>query len=317
MQENKPTSVLQDAAGKMAYTLTNDYLFRAVLQQSNNTLRNLVCSLLHLSPDKIQSVEITNPIELGKRIDAKTFLLDIKLLLNNDTCINIEMQVLNLGNWPERSLGYLCRSFDSLNRGENYLDAKAVIQISFLDFTLFPQEPALYSKYMFTNVKTHTIYSDKLQLFVVDLTKIDHATDEDRFYGLHQWAKFFKATTWEEIKMLVEENKDLAEAAETAYKLSTDETIRQQCEAREDYYLYEQYRQKKFTQAEQMLARAEQKLANAEQKLTNTEQKLTNTEQKLTNAEQKLTHAEQEALEYKQAYEELLKKFSAGITDLQ
>ena len=128
-------SILKEATGKVDYTLTNDYLFRAVLQQSNNTLKGLICSLLHLSPDEVQSAEITNPIQLGKRIDAKTFLLDVRVLLNNNTCLNIEMQVINLGNWPERSLGYLCRSFDTLNRGEDYQNTKPVIQVCFLDFS--------------------------------------------------------------------------------------------------------------------------------------------------------------------------------------
>ena len=46
------------------------------------------------------------------------------------------------------------------------------------------------------------LYSDKLRLSVVDLTKIDMATKEDKAYHIDYWASLFKATTWEEIKML-------------------------------------------------------------------------------------------------------------------
>ena len=91
---------------------------------------------------------ILNPIELGKSIEAKDFILDIRVLLNDNTLINLELQVINYGNWPERSLGYLCRSYDHLNRGEDYRDTKQVIQISFLDFTLFKEKPEFVAEYI-------------------------------------------------------------------------------------------------------------------------------------------------------------------------
>ena len=222
--------------GPLTIPMTNDYLFRALLQQNNKVLKGLISSLLHLSLDEIISVEITNPIELGKSISAKDFFLDIKVLLNSDTVINLEMQVINEHNWPERSLSYLCRSFDSLNRGENYLEAKSVIQISLLDFTLFPEHSEFYATYQFLNVKNYIKYSDKLCLHVLDLTRIDLATKEDRHYQIDYWAALFKATTWEELNMLAEKNEAIAEATETVYKLSEEEMIRLQCEAREDYY---------------------------------------------------------------------------------
>ena len=222
--------------GPLTIPMTNDYLFRALLQQNNKVLKGLISSLLHLTLEEIASVEITNPIELGKSINAKDFFLDIKILLNSDTVINLEMQVINEHNWPERSLSYLCRSFDGLNRGDNYLEVKPVIQISLLDFTLFPEHPEFYATYQLLNVKNFIKYSDKLCLHVLDLTRTDLATEEDRRYQIDYWAALFKATTWEELRMLAEKNESIAEATETVYKLSEEEKIRLQCEAREDYY---------------------------------------------------------------------------------
>lgn len=224
------------ATGPLTIPMTNDYLFRALLQQNNKVLKGLIASLLHLSHEVIVSVEITNPIELGRSIEAKDFFLDIKVLLNGNIVINLEMQVINEHNWPERSLSYLCRSFDNLNRGDNYIEAKPVIQISLLDFTLFPEHPEFYATYEFLNVKNYIKYSDKLCLHVLDLTRTDIATEEDRIYQIDYWAALFKATTWEELKMLSEKNESIAEATETVYRLSEEEKIRLQCEAREDYY---------------------------------------------------------------------------------
>lgn len=71
---------------------------------------------------------------------------------------------------------------------------------------------------------------------VVDLTHINLATEEDKAYRIDYWASLFKAATWEEIKMLAQEDEYIREASDTIYQLTQDEKIRLQCEAREDYY---------------------------------------------------------------------------------
>ena len=48
--------------------MTNDYMFRALFQKNNRALKGLLSSLLHMQPDEILSVEITNPIVIGEAI---------------------------------------------------------------------------------------------------------------------------------------------------------------------------------------------------------------------------------------------------------
>jgi predicted transposase/invertase (TIGR01784 family) len=242
-----------NAKGPLSIKLTNDYLFRALLQRNNNVLKGLLSSLLHLPMNEMHSVSITNPIVLGEAIDDKTFILDIKVLLNNHTIINLEMQVINEQNWPERSLSYLCRAFDNLNAGADYIDVKPAVQIGLLDFTLFPDYPEFFAEYKFLNVKNHSVYSDKLQLFVLDLTRIDLATTRDKYYCIDHWARLFQATTWEEIMTLSENDELIHEATDTIYQLTQDEMIRQQCEAREDYYRRQRSVQKLLNRQKQTL----------------------------------------------------------------
>ena len=262
----EPTSALKElvchATGKLYHVLTNDYLFRALLQENNDVLKGLMCSVLHLSPDSVKSVTITNPILLGKELGRKTFFLDINVLLNDDTLINIEMQVANLGNWPERSLGYLCRSFDSLNKGDDYIDVKSAIHISFLDYTLFPSYPEFHSVYKLKNDKNSMIYTDKFMIHVINLTCIDLATEEDRFYGIDQWASFFKAKTWEEINMLAKQKPLFESAAETIYQLDNDPGMRWLCEAQNATLIRERYYE--TTIAEQKATLDQQKAALSE-----------------------------------------------------
>ena len=229
------------ATGKLEYTLTNDFLFKAILQKNKKVLKALVASLMHLKMEDIVSIEITNPIELGSSVRDKTFNLDIRLVLNENTIINLEMQVLNQGFWPERSIGYLSRSFDHLKRGEDYSSTKSVIHIGFLDFELPGIPPEFYGTYKLLNVKNNAKYSDKFTLSVVNLKHIDLATEEDKKYHIDKWAALFKATTWEEIKMIAGKDEYLNEASSELFKRLADLAVQEECEAREQYYKEKQY----------------------------------------------------------------------------
>ena len=277
-----------NASGQIPYNMTNDYMFRAVLQSNNRVLRGLICSLLHLSEQKVISVEITNPI-------IKEFRLDINVNLNNRTLINLEMQIANKLNWRERSVMYLCRSFDHLSHGQNYSEAKSAIHIGFLDYTLFKERPEFYASYKLINVKNRQKYSDSLTLNVVDLSRIDLATEEDKKYHIHEWALLFKSTTWEEIKMLASKDEYLQEASETMFRMSADDLVRKRCRDREEYYqdLRNYERKIELDQIEH-----EQDILSYKQKI---EQDRLEHEQDIRSYEQKI---EQDRLEHEQAIAE-------------
>ena len=71
---------------------------------------------------------------------------------------------------------------------------------------------------------------------MLDLNQIKLATDEDRLCELDYWARLFKAKTWEEMRMLVEQNQYMRAAAEEMYVRNSDEIIRAKYQVREDDY---------------------------------------------------------------------------------
>ena len=258
------------ATGKLDYTLTNDYLFKSLLQKNRKILKALVASLMHLKINEITSIEITNPIELGSSVTDKTFNLDIRLILNENTIINLEMQVLNKGFWPERSIGYLARSFDNLKRGDDYGNTKSVIHIGFLDFDLPDIPPEFYGTYKLLNVKNHSKYSDKFTLSVINLKHIDMATAEDKKYHIDKWAALFKADTWEEIKMIAGTDEYLNEASSELFKRLADLAVQEECEAREEYYRERQYMTDLRHEVEEVkneLAKSTEELARSKENL--------------------------------------------------
>ena len=209
------------------YGLKNDYMFRAAMQSNEKVLRGLVCALLDLHMDEIRECVIENPIILGEDIDDKTCILDVKILLNNDKRLNIELQTTDYGNWQDRSLFYLCRAFNELGKGEDYTNLKTTIHIGILDFTLFPDAPEFYSEYLLMNTKTHKIFNRKFALRVLDLTQLEKVSEEEKETDLYYWAKLFQSRSWEEITMLAEKNEAIREAAATIKKLNADDGLRE------------------------------------------------------------------------------------------
>lgn len=284
LTQNIPTDfsamdeAFQNACGKIPFNMTNDYMFRAVLQESNQALRGLICSLLHLAESEVTSVEITNPIILGETVDAKEFRLDIHLLLNDNTLIDLEMQIANRLNWQNRSVMYLCRSYDRLNRGQEYRDAKPAIHIGFLDYTLFSNYPEFYACYKLINITNYQVYSNNLTLYVADLSRIDLATEEDKDYHIDSWARLFKAATWEELKMTASEDDALYAAAKALFYKNSDEEIRMRCLDRDEYYAdlrsYERAIAEKEQQMELDRMEHEQDLRNYQKAIAEKEQQL-------------------------------------------
>ena len=147
----------QSATGPVGFNMTNDYMFRVVLQRSKPALHGLVCSVLSLNPEKVKSTQLQNEITIGEEISDKEFRMDIVVLMNDHTRIDLEMQVKNYHDWPERSLSYLCREFDNLEHGDDYSEVGYAYQVGFLDFTLFEDHPEFVGRYQMRNA--HDNYS--------------------------------------------------------------------------------------------------------------------------------------------------------------
>ncbi len=230
------------------------------MQRNIPVLEGLICSLLHLRPEDVSSVVITNPILEGGAYSSKEFILDIEIILNNNILLNLEMQILNEHNWPERSLSYLCRRFDQLAKGEDYINCRPAIHIGFLDFAPFPEYAEFYATYKLLNIKNHHLYSDKFTLCVVDLSHIELATEEDVSCGVDRWARLFKARTWEELKMIAKDNPAMTQAAENLYVLNTDEQARARARARQEAIIHEKAMQQRQADLERQKSDLERQL---------------------------------------------------------
>ena len=310
-----PYLPLSERTGKLPFMLTNDYMFKVVLQTDETILCALLCSLLDLTPGDIHSIVITNPFVPGTTIKDKDTILDIRLILNGDRLINLEMQIKNEGDWPERSLCYLCRAFDNLEKGAPYRNVTPAHHIGILNFSLPHVQKQFYSHYYMINEATQEIFSDKLRLSVLNLTQTELATEHDRQSGLTRWAAAFKAKTWEEYQMLAEEDALFQKVSDALYLISENREIAEQCrrmqeaEARrkrmEEQEAQQIERENALDEKENALDVKESALIEKESALTEKENTLTEKESALAQQKHDLIEREQ-ALSEKEAELELL-----------
>ena len=220
------------------------------------------------------------------------------------------MQVLNEYDWTDRSLVYLSRIFNNVNSGEEYSDVIPATHIGFLNFQLFKDDPAFFSEFKISNVKTHKVYSDKFVLDVVSLNCIDLATPEDVESGLVDWARFFTASTWEELQMLAANNPAIEDAASTAVKGMSDDKLKWEIMLREEASRRYQTREAFFKRAEKRAVEAEEKLAVSEEKLAETDKKLAVSEEKLAETDKKLAETDKKLAETDKKLAETDKKLT-------
>ena len=303
MNKVKFTPELERATGEIEYNMTNDYMFRALFQKNNRALKGLLSSLLHMQPDEILSVEITNPIVIGEAIQDKEFRLDIKAMLNGYQQINLEMQVVNRHDWPERSIGYLSRMYNNLQKGDQYIDTKPAIHVGILNFSPFEEQPIFYSRNLLMDVVQHRIYSSKFAVNVLDLSHIELETQEDKNWDLDFWARLFKAKTWEEMKMIAKDNEYFTEASNTLCDLYADFNVRERCRDREDYELEQKYLHDTIAQQESMLAQKDSMLEEKDNTIAQQQNMLVQKDDMLAQQTEELAEMKRKIQELTQALE--------------
>ena len=239
LRQKQENEILQEINGEeeVEYGLINDYMFRAVFQTSEEALKGLLSALLYIPEEEILSCVICNPIILGDAIDEKTCILDIRVLLNGNKQINLEMQMGSVENWPDRSVFYLCRMFTDMKKGLDYTQTKPSIHIGIMMKSPVPEDAAFYNEYALKNRRTGYEFTGKIALHVLDLSCLEQVPKEERNSSLYYWACVFKAKTWKEVLAMAEQSESIKKAVVTLRELSEDEKIRLQCEARERYQM--------------------------------------------------------------------------------
>ena len=205
--------------------LTNNYAFLKIFKKEEN-VKGFLIDLLNLKEKQIKKVEIKDPFTNGENKEEKEGILDIKLTLNGNKKINIEMQNTYQEDWAERSLFYNCRMFtEGFKKGEPYWKLSPCIHVGILNFNMM-KSPGYYHKVTLRDEKTNELYSRKFQFHVIELKKAKIAKGKARKHPLYRWARLIAATTWEEVAQESAGNRYMERIQEEMVKMSQDERDR-------------------------------------------------------------------------------------------
>jgi predicted transposase/invertase (TIGR01784 family) len=183
-----------------------------------NLLKRLVAVLLGISLESIEEFSITNPEIPPDYLGEKFCRLDINMVVNGQR-VDLEVQVTDKNDYPERSLYYWAREYSStLSVGDTYSHLPRVIVINIVAFKLFKRK-RYHSEYQVLEVIDHAPLTDRLSIHYFELPKLSKQLD--KLTGCELWLALLNAKTEEDLTII--EALGVTEVTETiqAYRKMT------------------------------------------------------------------------------------------------
>ena len=208
-----------------------DFCFKE-LMNNPKVRKGFIAAVLGKDPSEIRETTLI-PTELRREsADDKLGILDVMVELENETKLNMEMQVPNFDFWPNRVLFYECKIYaGQIKKGESYEVLKPCIHVSILDFIHFPQDGRCYRKIALCDVETGKQYTDLMELHILELKKLPEEDQNEE--GIIRWMRFLSGKTQKEFEDMAKKDEYIEEAYNELKKLSLDEKKRLEYEARE------------------------------------------------------------------------------------
>ena len=209
-----------------------DFAFKEIMMNEKARI-GFLSAILNIEPEDIKETQILNSYLRKGHEEDKQGILDVRILMNNDTEIDTEIQLSELKVWADRSLFYLSKMYtEQIKQGESYDVFKKCVNISILNFTLFPKEEEFYSRFHIREDTKNFLYTDKMEFHVIELPKLPEEIKENSS-DIELWAKFINAERKEELEMIATKNSYIASAYEQLQIISQDKEKRLEYEARE------------------------------------------------------------------------------------
>ncbi|RRK33659.1 Rpn family recombination-promoting nuclease/putative transposase [Schaedlerella arabinosiphila] len=228
---------MKERSGRVANTNTFimkpkiDFCFKELMEFAE-VRRGFIAAVLGISPEEVVSTELKPTYLRVKHQKDKLGILDVHVILNGEIQIDMEIQVAQFLFWRERSLFYLSKMYsDVILAGEGYQVLGKCIHVGILDFILFEEDEEYYSCFHLWEDKRRRIYSDKLEIHIVELPKL--AEREYPETALLKWARFFNAEKKEEFEMVAKTDPHIQKAYDQLLYMSGNEEKRLLYEARQ------------------------------------------------------------------------------------
>ena len=212
--------------------VTNDFVFKKLFgkQENEELLKDLLEAIIE---EQIEKIEVQKDASLEKTLELnKMGILDIKATLNNNTIVNIEVQVQDQKDIIERSLFYWAGLYhDGLYKGDEYQGSKRTISINILGYNCF-EEGSFHEIAKIRREYKNILLTEDLEMHYIQIPKFikEKRQTETR---LDQWIQFIGNINEKGVQEAMEKNEVIKKAKEELEYLTGDEEIRRLAELRD------------------------------------------------------------------------------------
>lgn len=179
-----------------------DLVFKKFFASDDNRdlLKDFISAVLDIPTEDIRELIVENPEISPEELNEKFVIIDLKITLNNDKLLHMEMQLFGHRRFRERVLYYWAKIYgNQLKTGETYTAIKDTISIVITDFNLF-QTKDFHSVFTMADLKHNEILTDTCKIHFFELSKLENVVDEGN--KLVSWLRLLDAESEVDLNML-------------------------------------------------------------------------------------------------------------------
>ncbi|MGL1890244.1 MAG: Rpn family recombination-promoting nuclease/putative transposase [Spirochaetaceae bacterium] len=172
-----------------------DFAFKKVFGSVEN--KRILISFLNSIVDfpnnrQIKDLEIVDPYNIPMLQGMKDSFVDVKAVLDDNSKVIIEMQVLNHQGFEKRILYNAAKNYSiQLKRKDEYTLLNPVIALTIVDFEMFPESIEVINRFKLLEKESFISYSDDIELIFIELPKFTNQLDDLEDIK-DQWIYFLK-----------------------------------------------------------------------------------------------------------------------------
>jgi predicted transposase/invertase (TIGR01784 family) len=159
-----------------------DYAFKKVFGsvESKDKLISFLNAIIYSEQIiKIKDLTIVDPYNIPMLKGMKDTFVDVKAILDDDTKVIIEMQVLHHESFEKRVLYNMAKNYSTqLNKSEEYHLLNPVIALSIVDFIMFEDSKKTITNFKLLEKDDFISYSDDIELIFVELPKFNKTINQ-------------------------------------------------------------------------------------------------------------------------------------------
>ena len=293
-----------------------DIVFQTLFGTKGNEkiLEGLLSEILE---KKVENVSIDGNQILPRDIPTdKLGILDLRANIGNDTLVNIEVQLMNPYNMPERILFYWAKLYGTqLKLGEDYKRLKKTISILIIDFEL-PElknfNDAHTKWHLLEKRNTKTLVFKNIEIHIIEIPKWIKNKNKTK-KGLGDWIEFLVNPESERLKVEVEKNKKLKEAYKKLEDISEDEKMRRLSELRLKFMFDQNNINSTRKEIDERIEKGKQEIKKGKREIEKGQKELEEGQKEIKQGQKELEEGQKELKEGQQELEEKEKNFIKKI----